>query len=82
MKEKPDIESKRRQVESQIGKPIVIRGIRTDDPHLRGRVTPKSGYLLLEYQVSIPGFFWHFETIEQLLDRIAAGEQEIELRET
>lgn len=62
--------------------PIVIRGIRTPDRGLRGRVTPRAGYLLLEYQVAIAGYFWHVPIIEELLDRIERGEREIVLRET
>jgi len=75
------IETKRRAVEAQIGKRIVIRGIRTLDPALRGRVTERQGYVLLEYQVAQPGYFWEVPVVEALLDRIAAGERELIINE-
>ena len=74
-------EGKRKAVEAQIGMRIVIRGIRAPDPSLRGRVSQRRGYLLLEYQVAQPGYFWELPVVEELLGRIAAGEREITLRE-
>ena len=75
------LDSKRAQVERAIGMPIVIRGIRTPDPTLRGRVRLRPGYLLLEYQVAIAGYFWHVPIIEELLYRIERGEREIVMRQ-
>jgi hypothetical protein len=74
--------ARRTEVERAIGMPIVIRGIRTPDRSLRGRVTRRPGYLLLEYQVAMAGYFWHVPIIEELLARIERGEREIELRES
>ena len=39
------------------------------------------GRVLIEYQVSEAGYFWHVPIIEELLDRAAAGEQRAELRQ-
>ena len=80
-KEESALDARRVEVERAIGMPIVVRGIRTPDASLRGRVTPRAGYLLLEYQVAAAGYFWHVPIIEELLDRIERGEREIVLRE-
>ena len=80
-REVPGLQQAIRLAESRAGVPIVIRGVRTPDPAFRGRVTKKAGYLLLEYQVSQAGFFWHIPIIEELLRRIQAGETAAEIRE-
>jgi len=74
------LEGKIKAIERQIRIRIVIRGIRAPDATLRGRVSRRRGYLLLEYQVAQPGYFWEVPVVEELLDRIAAGEREITLR--
>ena len=62
-----------RRAEQAAGQPIRIRGVRTDRPGFRGRLSPHPGYLLLEYQVAQAGYFWHLPIIEELLARAAAG---------
>jgi hypothetical protein len=76
------LDARRIEVERAIGMPIAVRGVRTSDPDFRGRVTQRPGYLLLEYQVAMAGYFWHVPIIEELLARIERGEREIVLRET
>ena len=76
------LDLRRAEVERAVGMPILIRGIRTPDATLRGRVTLRGGYLLLEYQVAAAGYFWHVPIIEELLSRIERGERAIVLRET
>jgi hypothetical protein len=76
------LDVRRAEVERRIGMPIAIRGIRVSDAGLRGRVTPRAGYLLLEYQVEMAGYFWHAPIIEELLSRIDRGERRIVLRES
>jgi len=80
-REHSTLDDRRSQVERAIGMPIVLRAIRTPDRTLRGQVTPRAGYLLLEYQVAIAGYFWHVPIIKELLDRIERGEREIVLRQ-
>jgi hypothetical protein len=70
-----------RQAERAAGMPIVIKEVRVPDTAFRGRVTKKAGFLLLEYQVAQPGYFWHIPIIEELLRRIQAGESDAEIRE-
>jgi hypothetical protein len=81
-REQSALDARRAEVERAIGMPIVIRGIRTPDAGLRGRVTARPGYLLLEFQVAAAGYFWHVPIIEELLTRIERGEREIVLRES
>jgi hypothetical protein len=77
----PPVEAKRRAVSQLLGRPVVVRGIRSPDAAFRGRLTVESNRILIEYQVSQPGYFWHIPIIEELLDRAAAGETTVELRE-
>jgi hypothetical protein len=37
--------------------------------------------VILEYQVAQSGFFWHADTVQELLRRAAAGEVAVELRQ-
>lgn len=77
----PGLQGALRLAEARAGMPIVIRGIRVPDPGFRGRVTKKACFLLLEYQVSQPGYFWHIPVIEELLRRIQAGQTETQIQE-
>ena len=69
----PRLRDLHRRAEQAAGQPIRIRGVRTDRPGFRGRLSPHPGYLLLEYQVAQAGYFWHLPTIEALLARAAEG---------
>jgi len=60
---------------------VYVRGLRTPDRDLRGRLRVEPNRVLIEYQVSQAGYFWQVPVIEELLDRAAAGEQRAELRE-
>lgn len=81
----PPVEAKRRAVSQLLGRPVVVRGIRSPDAAFRGRLTVEPGRILIEYQVSQAGYFWHIPIIEELLDRatagLPAGPQTVELRE-
>ncbi len=77
----PPLEAKRRALADHLGRPVLVRGIQTPDPTFRGRLTVEPGRVLVEYQTSEAGYFWHITIIEELLDRAAAGETKIELRE-
>jgi hypothetical protein len=76
----PSLEQKRRDLASALGRPVVVRGIRTPDPHLRGRLRVQPRRVLIEYQVAQQGYFWHIPIIEELLDRAAGGETALDLR--
>ncbi len=60
---------------------MYVRGLRTPDLNLRGRLRVEPGRVVIEYQVSQAGYLWHVPVIEELLDRAAAGERSAELRE-
>jgi len=77
----PLVEVKRRAVSQLLGRPVVVRGIRSPDAGFRGRLTVELGRILIEHQVAQAGYFWHIPIIEELLDRAAAGETTLELRE-
>jgi len=36
---------------------------------------------VVEYQVAAAGYFWHVPIIEEILDRLAAGESNIHLEQ-
>ena len=73
------LESQVREVEEAIGKPIVLRGIKTPDPSVRGRISSRPGYLLLEYRDETAGYFWHHDIIRELLERLRQGERDVVL---
>lgn len=77
----PALERKRRSLELALGRPVQVRGVRTPDPGFRGRLSTESARVLVEYQVSQAGYFWHIPIIEQLFARAAGGESAVEIRE-
>ena len=74
------LERRRKAAAEGLGRPVYVRGVRTPDRGLRGRMWVESGRVVIEYQVAEAGYFWHVAVIEELLDRAAAGEQKAELR--
>lgn len=77
----PRVESKRAALAQALGRPVVVRGLRSPDPGWRGRLRVSRRLALIEYQVAQHGFFWHIPIIEDLLARAAEGCQEVELRD-
>jgi hypothetical protein len=61
------IDDRIRKLEKLRGKRIVLRGVRTSNKHFRGRLVERHGYIVLEYRDDQPGYFWHYEIIEELL---------------
>lgn len=64
-----------------LGRSVVVRGIQTPDVAFRGRLRVEPGRVVIEYQVSEHGYFWHIPIIERLLSLALAGETSVELRE-
>lgn len=75
------LESRRRQVERAIGRPITIRQVRTAEPTFRGRIRLVGERLVIEYQVAQAGYFWDADLIERLLLHALSGETDFVLRE-
>ncbi|UCH35366.1 MAG: hypothetical protein JSV65_03170 [Armatimonadota bacterium] len=75
----PALEPKRRRAEKALGMPVRVRGVRTRHKSFRGRTVLRQGCVIVEYQVAAAGYFWHVPIIEEILDRLAAGETEIHL---
>jgi hypothetical protein len=71
----------RLELERRLGRPVIVREVRTGDPAFRGRLRRRAGAVILEYQVAQSGFFWHADTVQELLRRAAAGEVAVELRQ-
>lgn len=83
MERLPDeLEEKREALARALGRAVSVRGIRTPDRELRGRLRVEPGRVVIEYQVAEAGYFWHIPIIEELLSRAAAGETAVELRGT
>ena len=75
------LEQKRRAISRMLRRPVVVRGVRTPDAGLRGRLTVQPDRVIIEYQLAQAGYFWHIPIIEELLDRAASGEAKAEVRE-
>jgi len=61
------------ELEDRLGTTVVLRPLHAPDPEFRGRITHKAGRVLIEYRDDTPGFFWHHDTIGELLDLIECG---------
>ncbi len=61
------------QVERTVGKRLIVRGVRTPEPELRGYVEVRPGSVLIEYCERLPGYFWEYELLETLLEWVEAG---------
>jgi hypothetical protein len=75
------LEPELREVEQTIGKPIVLRAVRTPEPELRGRLVSRPGYVVLEYRDDTAGYFWDHDIIRELLARLRQGERDCVLRD-
>ncbi len=73
------LESQVREVEQQIGKRIVLRGIKTPDPTFRGCISSRPGYLLLEYRDETAGYFWDCDIMKELLGLVRRGHRDFVL---
>jgi len=73
------LESQVREVEQATGERIVLRGIKTPDPSVRGRISSRAGYLLLEYRDETAGYFWHHDIIRELLELVRQGQRDFTL---
>jgi hypothetical protein len=78
----PALESKRKRAERALGMPVRVRGVRTRHQFFRGRTVRRQGCVIVEYQVAAAGYFWHVPIIEEILDRLAAGETDVYLEHT
>jgi len=73
------LESQVREVEQATGQRIVLRGIKTPNPTVRGRISSRPGYLLLEYRDETAGYFWHHDIIRELLALVRQGQHDFVL---
>lgn len=78
----PALEPQRRRAEHALGMRVRVRGVRTRHKSFRGRTVRRQGCVVIEYQVAETGYFWHIPIIEEILDRLAAGETDIHLEGT
>ena len=62
-----------RQVEARLGKRLTIRTVRLDDPDFRARVRVGAQMVVIEYVEELPGYFWGYELLEELLDYVDSG---------
>ena len=72
----PPLERRRKELEAKLGLAIRVRGVRTPEVNWRGRLRRSRGRILIEYQISEAGFFWHIPIIERLLEEAGKGESE------
>jgi hypothetical protein len=68
-------------LERRLGKRVILRAVRTLDAAFRGRVVDRSHSVLVEYRDDAPGYFWQYEIVEELLDRLERGEGNVTLFE-
>ena len=62
-----------KQLEERLGKRLIVRSVRTPEEGFRGRVEVGPSTVLIEYQEDVPGYFWGYELLEELLDYVEEG---------
>ena len=67
------------QVEAETGQRLVLRAMHAPERNLRGRLSPRPGYLLVEYRDDTPGYFWDHDIIRELLALIRQGQRDFAL---
>ena len=75
------LEALRKKLSGRIGRPVIVRGVETDNPRFRGRLSANSRRLLVEIQTSQHGYFWDYDTIEELFALATRGVREISVME-
>ncbi len=64
-------EEKRRRLEQRLGATIEVRGMKPPEPRIRGRIRRRGSHVIVEYHEGTPGYFWHVEIVNYLLDLLA-----------
>jgi len=67
------LEQRIKAIEAHLGKRIILCGVRVPGSGFRGRITERRRHVVLEYRDTTPGFFWHYEIIEELLTYVEQG---------
>jgi hypothetical protein len=76
-----NVEERIRRIEKERGKKVILRGVRVPDARFRGRIVERPRCIVLEYRDDEPGYFWHYEIIEELLDAVERGIKNVTLFE-
>lgn len=61
------------ELETRLGKRILLRAVRPPERNFRGRITSIPGAAVLEYRDETAGYFWDCDIVRELLDHLAAG---------
>jgi len=61
------------EIEGRLGKRLLIRSIRTPEEAFRARVCVRASSVVIEYIEELPGYFWGYELLEELLDYVESG---------
>lgn len=73
---------KKTRIEKKIGRPVIVRLVRKDDPSLLGTIYRRGRNVIIEYNDRTPGFFWHEEGIARLLAYVENGVEALTIRES
>lgn len=68
-----DIDQRIKRIESQTGKRVLLRPVRSRNPALRGRVAERGAHFVLEYREETAGYFWDHDIVRELLTCIEKG---------
>lgn len=60
-------------IEAALGKRLIVRGVHTPEPELRGYVEVRPSSIVIEHSEAQPGYFWGYELLERLLDWVEQG---------
>lgn len=79
--ESPVIAARIARLEKRLGLRVIVRGMRTTDPGLRGRLRRVPGAVVVEWRDETAGYFWHYDILEQLLGHLERGCVSLTLRD-
>ena len=73
METTPRLDRRITELEARLGKRLLIRSIRTSAEGFRARVCVRAFSVVVEYVEELPGYFWGYELLEELLDYVEGG---------
>jgi len=68
-----EIDGRIAEVEARVGKRLIVRSICTPERDFRGYVEVRAHSVIVEYAEELPGYFWGYELLEELLQWVESG---------
>ena len=73
------VEKRVQELEDKLGLRIILRPVHVPDTRFRGRILKRAGRVVLEYRDEVPGFFWSYDILRELLGHLEKGDLDVAL---